>query len=601
YTSVEDTDKRFMRSHFYGDENPRFKGRMLGQVPMAGWKYFGPDSSDYFIYYELESDSGWNELVQMLDTFNNRPQDIERVLDLDRHLWMLGFDILTVNLDAPVNMPQNFYLYQDASGRFAPIPWDLNECFGAFRDLAGTGQLNLAQMQRLDPFLRSEDPEYPICSKVLSVPRWRRMHVAHLKTMMLEWFVTDRYRDRAYELQDIIDAAVQADPNKFYSYNDFRNNVTRSAGSGPLAIVGLVELMDTRVGWLAARPEFQATAPAIGPVTAVPARPAPGAEVRFTAFITDADSAWLAWRQVPGARFEKAALSESSGAWTASIRAGTGDIHYYVYAENADAGRFAPERAEHESFVLPVAGDVVINELMALNEATVPDQNGEFDDWVELYSNSGSPLSLDGWFLSDDTLEPYKWEFPDTAIPGHGFLVVWCDDDEGQPGLHASFKLAEGGEQVVLSDPDGDGFDRVIFGQQQADISFGRFPNGTGGFRLMNPTFGAENDSGVGIRENGEVRMSSDESGLTAGPNPFRGACRLTWKLPFAAEVEVLVFDAAGRLAAELARGRQGPGEHSATFAAREPVPGGVYFARLAARSGAAAPVVRTVKLVMTR
>jgi hypothetical protein len=40
---------------------------------------------------------------------------VEDVLDVDRLLWMLAFDILTVNLDSPVNVAHNFYLYQDGA------------------------------------------------------------------------------------------------------------------------------------------------------------------------------------------------------------------------------------------------------------------------------------------------------------------------------------------------------------------------------------------------------------------------------------------------------------------------------------------------------
>ena len=598
YNSIEDVDRRFMRSHYYGDENPRFKGRMLGTVPSAGWKYYGQDSSDYFGYYELESDSGWSELVGMLDTLNNVPGEIERVLDLDRHLWMLAFDILMVNLDAPVNMPQNFYLYQGPSGRFHPVVWDLNENFGAFRDLHGTGQLSTAQMQQLDPFLRSDDPDYPICSKVLSVPRWQRMHVAHMRTMMAEVFEDNWYRDRAYELQDIIDEHVRNDPNKFYSYSDFLSNITRSVGSGPLSIVGLTELMRTRATWLASRAEFQATAPAIGAIVVQPEPAVPGTEVRFRAEVDDADSAWLCWRQSPAGRFERVALAESSGTWAASILAGTGEIDYYFYAENGDAGRFLPGRAEHVHFSLPVAGGVTVNELMADNANTVPDPSGEYDDWVELHNNSALPVSLDGWFLSDDTLDRYKWAFPDTSLPAGGYLVVWCDDDAGQPGLHAGFKLNEGGELLVLSDADGTELDRVVFGQQEPDVSFGRYPDGEGTFRPMNPTFGRENDSGVGIEE---LEPATPLLNFAASPSLFRDRTRLSWNLPARSSVEVLVFDASGRQVGQMARGNFDPGAHNVTFAAREPVPGGVYFARLVARTERGTGRTETVKMVRTR
>ncbi|MGQ9708103.1 MAG: CotH kinase family protein [bacterium] len=127
YTNCEDVDKLLMRTFFYCDENARFKGQMKDGVPMIGWKYLGADSTPYLDYFELESDSGWQELINFLDTLNNNNTFVDKVLNIDRHLWILAFDILMVNLDAPINMPQNFYLYRDASNRFNPLIWDLNE------------------------------------------------------------------------------------------------------------------------------------------------------------------------------------------------------------------------------------------------------------------------------------------------------------------------------------------------------------------------------------------------------------------------------------------------------------------------------------------
>src|ERR1043166_5646476 len=47
------------------------------------------------------------------------------------------------------------------------------------------------------------------------------------------------------------------------------------------------------------------------------------------------------------------------------------------------------------------AEDVVISEFMASNTHTLADENGSFEDWIEI-SNSGlTPVNLGGWFLTD--------------------------------------------------------------------------------------------------------------------------------------------------------------------------------------------------------
>ncbi|MBN1199099.1 MAG: CotH kinase family protein, partial [Bacteroidales bacterium] len=127
YTSDQDVDKFFMRTHFESDENARIKGELADNLlpgQMGGvWEYFGADSSDYYNLYELESDFGWQQLVWFLDTLNNHNAVVDQVLNIDNHLWFLAFSNLLVNLDGPINNPQNYYIYQDDNRRFNPIPW----------------------------------------------------------------------------------------------------------------------------------------------------------------------------------------------------------------------------------------------------------------------------------------------------------------------------------------------------------------------------------------------------------------------------------------------------------------------------------------------
>ncbi len=610
YTNCEDVDKLFMRQHYYCDENARFKGQMKDNVPMIGWKYLGPDSVPYLDYFELESDSGWDKLIDFLDTLNNFTPYTEKVLNIDQHLWMLAFDILMVNLDAPINMAQNFYLYRDASARFNPIIWDLNENFGAFRDLIGTGQLTLSQMQQLDPFLRLHDPNYPILSKVLSNPRYRRMFVAHMKTIISDWFTNNRYQERAEEIQELIDSYVQADPNKFYTYNDFLNNITRSVGSGPLAIVGLTELMNPRVNFLLSLPEFQATAPVIEDVSCSPAQPAPNTTVDFSAQVTGSDSVFLNYRQNPALKFYSIPMFDDGqhndgtagdGVYGVSVNLGPGECHYYIYAENSSAGSFYPERAEHEFLILPVAGQMVINEIMADNVRTARDPNGEYEDWIELFNNNPTPVSLDGYFLSDDSLNPYQWEFPDVTIPAGWYLIVWADGEVSEPGLHASFTLNKNGEHLILIDPDGHRLDQVVFGPQTADISFGRYPNGVGSFTLMNPTFMARNDSLFGLAENRNTKPA--RSLLNIFPNPLVDLSVIRYNLPERSQVSLSVFDVTGRLVKTLFNGKQEAGSYERRFRLdEERLSAGVYFVRLQFKTKTSINLAEeTAKLLVTK
>ena len=120
--------------------------------------------------------------------------------------------------------------------------------------------------------------------------------------------------------------------------------------------------------------------------------------------------------------------------------------------------------------------DLWINELMASNASTATDPAGEYDDWVELVNAGDAAIDLAGHHLTDDPAVPTKWTFPaGTSIPAGGHLVVWCDGDLAQSGLHASFSLSAGGEAVALFAPGGtDLLDVIHFGPQRTDIAFGR-------------------------------------------------------------------------------------------------------------------------------
>jgi len=127
---------------------------------------------------------------------------------------------------------------------------------------------------------------------------------------------------------------------------------------------------------------------------------------------------------------------------------------------------------------------VVINEVLASNNRFLPDPQGQFDDWIELYNRGDEPINMAGMYLTDDPAVPTKWQFPATSaalttIPAQGYLIVWADGDNA-PGLHASFKLSAEGETVALYDRDGATLvDSVTFGTQTSDISYGRFPDGS--------------------------------------------------------------------------------------------------------------------------
>ena len=191
------------------------------------------------------------------------------------------------------------------------------------------------------------------------------------------------------------------------------------------------------------------------------------------------------------------------------------DVQYYIYAENNNAGIFSPERAEKEFHQLAVVDNLVINEIMASNTSAIPDQSGEYDDWVELYNGNSFSLNLNGYFLSDNENDLTRWTFPNTTIQANGYLIVWCDTAGGtQSGLHTTYRLSADQEEVYLTDPSGIVIDAVHFVNMPTDVAYARVPNGTGTFIHQGETYKANNQNISGITN---VNISSK---MRVYPNP---------------------------------------------------------------------------------
>ena len=139
---------------------------------------------------------------------------------------------------------------------------------------------------------------------------------------------------------------------------------------------------------------------------------------------------------------------------------------------------------------------VVINELLPRNTENGSDQDGEFDDWIELYNYSSEEIDISGFYLSDNKDLITKWSFPTgTKIGGMSYLIIWNDDDTTQVGLHTNFKLsAENGETVLFHTNEQELIDMVTFPPATEEKSWARKPNGTGDFVWSTPTFNASNN-----------------------------------------------------------------------------------------------------------
>ncbi len=510
YTCVQSIDDDFTNENFYERKGPFFKVDNTGIIVPGcsgslGILEYYSDTNCYQRAYEMESTDDWTELGNFLDTLNNHFTDVENVMDIDRTLWMMAFENLIVGLDGPINsIPHNFYLFKDNNGRFSPLLWDMNMAFGTFTNGLPNPVTN-ADLQELDIFHESTNSQNKLTTQIFSSDRYRKMYVAHMRTILNEQFVNNSYSTRALALQQLIDTEVNTDPNTFYSYTDFTDNTSTSVAN----IIGISELMIARASHLQGLAEFTAVPPVVTNISTSPTTVLPHTTINITAQISNSNYAYLGYRYTFADKFEKLQMYDDGmhgdgtagdGVYGATINVDARDVQYYFYAENTDAGIFSPERAEKEYHQLPVLGGLVINEIMAGNVSAVADQNGEYDDWVELYNGNNFSLNLNGYYLSDNENELTKWTFPNVTIPANGYLIVWCDTaGNSQTGLHTTYRLSADQEEVYLTDPTNTVIDAVHYVNMPSDKGFARVPNGTGPMQYQTHTYDATNQNGTGI------------------------------------------------------------------------------------------------------
>ncbi len=150
-----------------------------------------------------------------------------------------------------------------------------------------------------------------------------------------------------------------------------------------------------------------------------------------------------------------------------------------------DVNRATPGRANAGRSTLPAFPLVWLNEVLPDNIGGVLDNFSEREPWIELYNSDTKPVDLGSYFLSNDPLNPAKWQFPaGTTLGPKQFLLIWADGEPGEStpsAIHANFRLSSGLGLVTLSRAQSGSFaamDYIKYEVTTPGASFGSFPDG---------------------------------------------------------------------------------------------------------------------------
>lgn len=474
-------------------------GGVSSGVAALTWQ--GNDPNTYAAVYELKNtklDDPWAGLMQACDVLNNTPLDelpavLDPVLNVDRALWLCAFEIIFHDDDGYVHKRGSDYglYYEPEHNRLHLMQYDGNSCM---RNANNNWSL----------FYREDDAVVPLMNRLLALPQYRQRYLAHVRTILESYLTEENLYPTIDAYQALIEAEVELDDKKLESTTAFINGVPT-----------LKQFIQTRRTNLLAHEEVDVPTPMISSVKTETTQVGDDQALSVTVTVEN---------NVPVALVQLYIADTTYGPFQSQVMESVSDtdyklntdayppgttLRYYIEVVAADSvgtRTFSPPGAEHDvytattSYPAALSSAVIINELMAKNDAALADPQGDYDDWLELYNISSNVVDLTGMYLSDNPENPLKWQFPDntTLNPG-AYLIVWADEDgEDEDGLHTNFKLSADGETVRLYDSDERDnliLDSVTFTALETDQSFGRLPNGSGDFQILDaPSPGQAND-----------------------------------------------------------------------------------------------------------
>lgn len=152
---------------------------------------------------------------------------------------------------------------------------------------------------------------------------------------------------------------------------------------------------------------------------------------------------------------------------------------------------------------------VQLSEVMASNNGSLADENGDYPDWIELYNASDSDFNLEGYSLTDKVEKRDKFIFPSFTIKAGEYLVIYADGkntvDTANRIIHLPYSINATAEDVLLYNSMGELLGQIAITNAQTNVSYGM----EGQFK--SPTPGAANSEIVTAEDNSEGNTNNTQ------------------------------------------------------------------------------------------
>lgn len=512
YINVEHEDEEFIKSRYaYND------GNFYKCLWPANLNYLGSDPDLYKFEqgnrraYDLkinEEADDYSDIAHFIDVLNNTPISnlkckLDEVFNTYDYLKVIAADVLFGNWDGYIYNQNNFYLYHNTiSDKMEFIHYDLDNTLGIDWLDRDWGNRNIYD------WAQHGDNYRPLYERIMEVDELRDQYTFYMNQLVTKTLNFDSLQSAIEERRDMIAPYLMSDPyyplDYGYTLTDFYNSYNQALGGH--VDYGLFPYIQTRVNAINSQLENTTMKPVIKYISYNRTSPS---EVWVKSFIdveNMAASASIIYKPDGGTTAEAEMHDDgqhNDGEAGDHVFGGVIDnipdsasVTFQVKA--IDESNFENTMPCEPVFV-PKAGTsdiaLFINEFMASNSNTIADEHGDYDDWIEVYNATSETIWLGDKYLTDNLNNRNKWQMPNADIESGQFLIFWADGEPEQGPFHANFKLSKDGEDVGLFDSSLEEIDAYVFGQQESDISEGRFPNGNDNWVFFEkPTPGESNE-----------------------------------------------------------------------------------------------------------
>lgn len=554
YTVVEEYDDIWLRDRYGDDSGPLFKC-LYGST----MTYNGTNTNAYGTYEQQnhEQKNLKDELVMLTDVLNNTPIAdlpcaLEPIFDVNQFLKIYALDISCGHWDNYGANQNNFYLYHDRiSGQFKFLSYDCD-------NVLGIDWLGIDWGDR-EVYTWNFD-DRPLVERLLEVDAYYERFSFYLKEIASYYMLESEWFPKIDAMRDLVaPSAVDDFFRTFdygYSYADFLDGFDTDDidGHTPYGIKNFIS--ERNANTLSQVTSFDISPivhyPQISPLLLLP-----GSSITIrTQIEDDAVISTVAlsygYQDVPAGilnLYDDGAHADSlpnDGIYgnTLTLSATEPSFYFTITAtDNTGQATQYPICGEIEMPIGYSAPTLVINEILPDNTITVPDGDGEYPDFIELFNYGIYSISLSDLSISDEPNRPTKWFLPDMLVPAGAYVLLFADNETEQGLNHVSFTLDAENDELAIHAPVTSGYaiiDSTSWNDVPADIAWGRLPNGTGPFSLLSYiTPGASND-------NDTITLPTSFHVVLTN-NPGDGHSTLTMEIPTDELVRLTIYTTEGK------------------------------------------------------